>query len=365
MMAGSMRLSVKWSFVPKQSAKPKYVLINGDESEPGTCKDRLIFLHDPHAVIEGTIIAGLAIGSKTGFIYLRGEYRYLLEIMEKAVADTYTAELAAAEAGQDVFTYCEEQHRLQHDVGRAFGLSWDWFGRSSSPQNHRLTQHFADVLEDNGFIEERTDKLVYSHRRRTLPARPLHRGDLPALRLSPRRAATSATTAARLLDPIDLIEPYSVISGSREPGGARDPPPLSAADQAGRPRSATGSTRRPTGRTCPLDRLKHLDEGLIDRGITRDLAWGVPVTRGGQPRPGFEDKVFYVWFDAPIEYIAATQEWADGDRRATGGAGGGPTRAPTTSATSSSWARTTSPSTRSASRRPSWARASRGRRSMC
>ena len=72
------------------------------------------------------------------------------------------AELAAAAAGQDVFTYCEEQHRLQHDVGRAFGLSWDWFGRSSSPQNARLTQHFADVLEDNGFIEERTDKLVYS-----------------------------------------------------------------------------------------------------------------------------------------------------------------------------------------------------------
>src|SRR5277367_4162103 len=80
---------LKWSFVPKQSAKPKYVLVNGDESEPGTCKDHLIFLHDPHAVIEGTIIAGLAIGAKTGFIYLRGEYRYLIEIMEKAVADAY------------------------------------------------------------------------------------------------------------------------------------------------------------------------------------------------------------------------------------------------------------------------------------
>ena len=80
---------MKWSFVPRQSAKPKYVLVNGDESEPGTCKDHLIFLHDPHAVIEGTIIAGLAIGAKLGFIYLRGEYRYLLEIMEKAVADAY------------------------------------------------------------------------------------------------------------------------------------------------------------------------------------------------------------------------------------------------------------------------------------
>jgi NADH-quinone oxidoreductase subunit F len=80
---------MKWSFVPKVSEKPKYVLVNGDESEPGTCKDHVIFLHDPHAVIEGTIIAGLAIGAKTGFIYLRGEYRYLLNIMEKAVADAY------------------------------------------------------------------------------------------------------------------------------------------------------------------------------------------------------------------------------------------------------------------------------------
>ncbi len=80
---------LKWSFVPKQSAKPKYVLVNGDESEPGTCKDRLIFEHDPHAVVEGVIIAALAIQAKMGFIYLRGEYRYLIEIMERAVADAY------------------------------------------------------------------------------------------------------------------------------------------------------------------------------------------------------------------------------------------------------------------------------------
>src|SRR6201992_2605410 len=80
---------MKWSFVPKQSEKPKYVLVNGDESEPGTCKDRLIFEHDPHSVIEGVMIAGLAIGAKMGFIYLRGEYRYLLKIMEKAIDDAY------------------------------------------------------------------------------------------------------------------------------------------------------------------------------------------------------------------------------------------------------------------------------------
>jgi len=80
---------MKWSFVPKESAKPKYVLCNGDESEPGTCKDRLILEHDPHAVIEGVMIAALSIGAKIGFIYIRGEYRYLVDIMRKAIADAY------------------------------------------------------------------------------------------------------------------------------------------------------------------------------------------------------------------------------------------------------------------------------------
>src|SRR6201995_3729494 len=80
---------MKWSFVPKESAKPKYILVNGDESEPGTCKDRPILEHDPHSVIEGVVIAGLAVGAKIGFVYIRGEYRYLVDIMRKAIADAY------------------------------------------------------------------------------------------------------------------------------------------------------------------------------------------------------------------------------------------------------------------------------------
>jgi len=80
---------LKWSFVPKQSPKPKYILCNGDESEPATCKDRLIFEHDPHAVIEGVMIAGIAVGAHTGFIYIRGEYRYVSVIMQKAIRDAY------------------------------------------------------------------------------------------------------------------------------------------------------------------------------------------------------------------------------------------------------------------------------------
>jgi NADH-quinone oxidoreductase subunit F len=90
---------MKWSFVPKEAPKPKYILCNGDESEPGTCKDRLIFEHDPHSVIEGVIIAGLAVGAKSGYIYLRGEYRYLSIIMQKAIADAY----ARGFAGKNIF----------------------------------------------------------------------------------------------------------------------------------------------------------------------------------------------------------------------------------------------------------------------
>src|SRR5207253_5660889 len=90
---------LKWSFVPKQSVKPKYILCNGDESEPGTCKDRLILEHDPHAVIEGVVIAGLAVGAQKGYIYIRGEYRYLLTIMQKAIDDAY----AKGFLGENIF----------------------------------------------------------------------------------------------------------------------------------------------------------------------------------------------------------------------------------------------------------------------
>jgi methionyl-tRNA synthetase len=220
------------------------------------------------------------------------------------------AELAAAQAGQDVLTYCAEQHRLQHDVGRRYGLSWDWWGRSSSPQNHRLTQHFADVLEDNGLIEERTDRLVFSiDDKRFLPDRYIE-GICPVCGFAHARG-DQCDNCGSLLDPVDLKEPYSVISGSRNLE-VRETRHLYQLHSKVQDRIRAWVDRHPDWPSLARAiAYKHLDEGLIDRGITRDLAWGVPVTRRGLPRPGFEDKVFYVWFDAPIEYIAATEEWAD------------------------------------------------------
>ena len=80
---------MKWSFVPKQSTKPKYVVCNADESEPATCKDRPLMEYDPHQLIEGIVIAGYAIQSHQGYIYIRGEYRYLMDILDKAIAEAY------------------------------------------------------------------------------------------------------------------------------------------------------------------------------------------------------------------------------------------------------------------------------------
>jgi NADH-quinone oxidoreductase subunit F len=81
---------MKWSFVPKQSSKPKYIVCNADESEPGTCKDRPLIEYDPHQLIEGIVIGGYAIGARTGYVYIRGEYRYLMEILDRAIAEAVT-----------------------------------------------------------------------------------------------------------------------------------------------------------------------------------------------------------------------------------------------------------------------------------
>lgn len=80
---------LKWSFVPRQSPKPKYIICNADESEPGTCKDRLLMEFDPHQLIEGMMIAGLSVDSHKGYIYIRGEYRYLIEHMNRAIDEAY------------------------------------------------------------------------------------------------------------------------------------------------------------------------------------------------------------------------------------------------------------------------------------
>src|SRR6478609_1551538 len=80
---------MKWGFIPKQSAKPKYVVCNADESEPGTFKDRDIMRYIPHLLFEGMMIAGHAIGSSIGYIYIRGEYTREAQLLDEAIDEAY------------------------------------------------------------------------------------------------------------------------------------------------------------------------------------------------------------------------------------------------------------------------------------
>jgi NADH-quinone oxidoreductase subunit F len=90
---------LKWSFMPKQaSERPHYLVVNADESEPGTCKDRDILRHDPHTLIEGCLIAGVAMGAHAGYIYVRGEYYNEHLVLQAAIDEAYAAGLLGANA---------------------------------------------------------------------------------------------------------------------------------------------------------------------------------------------------------------------------------------------------------------------------
>ena len=222
------------------------------------------------------------------------------------------AELAAQAAGVSVQDYCDEQYEIQRAAGEGFSLSFDWFGRTSRPANHAVTQHLAQALEKQGLIEERTSKQVYSvDDGRFLPDRYVE-GTCPTCGFEKARG-DQCDNCGRLLDPVDLIDPYSSVSGSRNIE-IRDTNHLYLLQ--GQMQDRIREWVNSKGANWPSLAVsianKWLDEGLIPRAITRDLSWGVKVTDAdGNPRPGYENKVFYVWFDAPIGYISATQEWAE------------------------------------------------------
>lgn len=242
------------------------------------------------------------------YLRLRGE-----DVLYICATDEHgtPAELAAAGAGLPVAQFCAEQHEVQKRIYEGFGLSFDYFGRSSSPQNAEITQDIARQLHANGFIEARTTRQVFSPADgRFLPDRYIE-GTCPHCGYH-RARGDQCENCTRVLDPTDLLEPRSAVSGStdleiRETSHlfllqsklAAEVAEWLDANSEDWPVLASSIAR------------KWLTEGLQDRAITRDLNWGVPVPADTWPEMAAEGKVFYVWFDAPIEYIGATKEWAD------------------------------------------------------
>ena len=236
------------------------------------------------------------------------------EVMFLCATDEHgtPAELAAAKAGKPVAEYCAEMWAVQAELAKGFRLSFDHFGRSSSKQNHRLTQHFAGRLAEAGLIREVTEKQVYSHAdKRFLPDRYIE-GICPNCGYDKARG-DQCENCTKQLDPTDLIAPRSAISGSTDLE-VRETKHLylRQSEMRGRLQDWIDSkTDWPVLTTSIARKWLNDGDGLQDRGITRDLDWGIPVKKGEEDWPGMEGKVFYVWFDAPIEYIACAGEWAE------------------------------------------------------
>ena len=243
--------------------------------------------------------------------YLRGRGH---EVMFLCATDEHgtPAELAAKKAGKPVDQYCAEMHGVQAEIAKGFRLSFDHFGRSSSPQNHKLTQHFAGRLADQGLIREVSEKQVYSIAdERFLPDRYIE-GTCPNCGYDKARG-DQCENCTKQLDPTDLIDPRSAISGSTDLK-VRETKHLYLMQSGMRGQLNDWIDSKedwPILTTSIARKWLNDGDGLQDRGITRDLHWGIPVKRGDQDWPGMEGKVFYVWFDAPIEYIACAGEWAE------------------------------------------------------
>jgi methionyl-tRNA synthetase len=218
------------------------------------------------------------------------------------------AEIAALKANQPIAEFCAEQHEIQKNIYQRFGLSFDHFGATSREPNRRITQRIAKGLWKNGMFDVKGIKQVYSKAdNRFLPDRYVE-GTCPHCGYTKARG-DQCENCTRVLDPTDLINPRSAISGStdleiRETKHAF----LKLSQMSDKLRAWVNEQTEWPALTRSIA-LKWLDEGLHDRGMTRDLKWGVPVPE--EFGPEFTDKVFYVWFDAPIGYIGTTAEWAE------------------------------------------------------
>lgn len=216
------------------------------------------------------------------------------------------SEVGAAKEGMDVVDYCLKYHNRHKEAYKAFNLSFDYFGRTSSDQNKEMTYHIFEQLDKNGFIEEQSIKQIFSiDDNRFLPDRYVT-GTCPHCGYDKARG-DQCENCTKVLEPTELINPRSTISGStnlevRETKHLFLKLPLLEEKLAQWVKS-----KEPFWPDVAYSiAQKWLKEGLKPRCITRDLKWGFPVNK-----EGFEDKVFYVWFDAPIGYIGITKQWAD------------------------------------------------------
>ena len=221
------------------------------------------------------------------------------------------AELAAIEKKTSTEEYCRGMWQIQKTLSERFFLSFDFFGRSSSPSNHELTKLFAVNLDKNDLLKRVEERQLFSREdKRFLPDRYVV-GTCPECSYEGARG-DQCENCTRQLEASELISPRSVLSGSKDLELIKtEHLYLMQSKLKDQLLAWIESNKNWPILTTSIAKKWLIDgDGLKDRSITRDLNWGIPVEKEGQPWEGMENKVFYVWFDAPIAYISSTIDWA-------------------------------------------------------
>lgn len=215
--------------------------------------------------------------------------------------------LGSAKEGITALEYSTRYYEKQKEYAKNFGLSFDFYGRTHTELHKKLVQDLFTRLDQQGLIEEKTSEQLFSIDDNMFLADRFIRGTCPKCGYD-KADGDQCGKCGSLLKPTDLINPYSAISGSHNLE-IRKTKHLyfKASEMEGKLREWIDS-RVGWAKTALSIANKWLNDGLRDTPITRDLSWGIPVNK-----PGYEDKVFYVWFDAPWGYVsisqAATKEW--------------------------------------------------------
>ncbi|PIE97706.1 MAG: methionine--tRNA ligase [Treponema sp.] len=202
---------------------------------------------------------------------------------------------------------CDYYHSIHADSYNWFNIAFDYFGRTSTPQQTEITQQLFLDLQKNGFITEHETEQPFCHScGRFLADRYVH-GECPSCGYDDARG-DQCEHCGKLHDPVDLIKPRCATCGATPELKKTKhlyidlPSILPQYTEWQKEASEKGQWAKNAVQMT----MSWIRDGLHERGITRDLKWGIPV-----PKSGYEDKVFYVWFDAPIGYISITKCYAD------------------------------------------------------
>ena len=216
------------------------------------------------------------------------------------------SEVGALKEGLPVKEYCDKYHARHAKTYADFNLSFDYFGRSSSEQNKEMTYHIFEQLDKNGFITEKTMKQVFSVDDNMFLADRYITGTCPHCGYEKARG-DQCENCTKVLEPTDLINPRSTVSGSTNLEVRETKHLFLNLPKIEEKLVEWLKTKEAFWPDVAYSIAKKwVKEGLQPRCITRDLKWGFPVNKAG-----YENKVFYVWFDAPIGYIGITKQWSD------------------------------------------------------